>query len=189
MCDKGIFALNTGILDPGYKGAISSPLLNSGKMPYRICVNSVFLRLTFHEFLTGFFHQPLTISKDVYVENRKNLLVERFDSQFMAVSDIASIAAKKAFGSYKIFLTLGIPVAVGLIALFTYFSVYQANIDSVQTARENMILSNHSVDSLEDVILSIEQMSLQNGELQALRGEIARLNSEIASLKQRINSQ
>ena len=44
---EGILSMNTGIIDPGYEGKISTLLINFGKGEQSILKNSVLLRVTF----------------------------------------------------------------------------------------------------------------------------------------------
>lgn len=48
LCNDGILALNTGIIDPGYSGPLSTTAINFGKNPYRIKPGDPFLRVVFH---------------------------------------------------------------------------------------------------------------------------------------------
>ena len=50
--NKGILALSTGIIDPGYKGLMAGTLINFGREPYSIEPNDRFLRVTLHEIET-----------------------------------------------------------------------------------------------------------------------------------------
>jgi deoxycytidine triphosphate deaminase len=49
LCEKGILVLNTGILDPLYRGPLSGTAINFRKTPFPIKRGDVFLRLVFEE--------------------------------------------------------------------------------------------------------------------------------------------
>src|SRR2546422_11284356 len=46
LCNNGILAINIGLLDPLWKGPISSTLINFGKQAYLLQAEAEFLRLT-----------------------------------------------------------------------------------------------------------------------------------------------
>jgi len=48
LCNKGILALNTGIIDPGYNGPLSTTAINFDKSPYLLGPGDAFLRVVFH---------------------------------------------------------------------------------------------------------------------------------------------
>jgi dUTPase len=48
LCNEGILCLNTGILDPGYEGLISTTAINFVEDSYLITPGEHFLRLVFH---------------------------------------------------------------------------------------------------------------------------------------------
>jgi dUTPase len=49
LCNEGILALSTGIMDPGYEGLVSSMLVNFGGKAFALEEGNPYLRLTFHE--------------------------------------------------------------------------------------------------------------------------------------------
>src|ERR1700733_1213936 len=48
LTDQGILATNVGIIDPDYKGYLSSTLINVGRNRFPLRNGDVFLRLVFH---------------------------------------------------------------------------------------------------------------------------------------------
>jgi hypothetical protein len=49
LCHEGILALNTGLIDPGYEGRISTVAVNFDKEPVAIRPGDSFLRVVFHK--------------------------------------------------------------------------------------------------------------------------------------------
>lgn len=49
LCNDGILTINTGILDPGYQGRISTTAINFDQTEYEISPGDPFLRIVFHE--------------------------------------------------------------------------------------------------------------------------------------------
>lgn len=47
LCRQGLLALNTGIVDPGYQGLISTTAINFHSKPIKLLVGDAFLRLAF----------------------------------------------------------------------------------------------------------------------------------------------
>ena len=87
LCNKGILCINTGIIDTGYKGLISTTAINFGREPYLISVGEPFLRVVFHP-LEGenALLEPKASGQrdDEYIrESRRNSI--RFPGQFMDV--------------------------------------------------------------------------------------------------------
>jgi dUTPase-like protein len=52
LCDQGILVLNTGILDPSFRGPVSAIAINFRKTRFRLKEGDVFLRLVFEETAT-----------------------------------------------------------------------------------------------------------------------------------------
>ena len=53
LCKEGLLVLNTGIVDPGYCGLISTTAVNFHKTPLKLYVGDAFLRLAFVQLFTG----------------------------------------------------------------------------------------------------------------------------------------
>jgi len=75
LCNRGILALNTGIVDPGYKGKLSSTAINFCAEPVELKRGESFLRLVFHK-LTKEVSTENIIPDDAYMKDR------RYDSKF-----------------------------------------------------------------------------------------------------------
>lgn len=49
LCNDGILVLNTGLVDPGYEGRLSTIAINFSSSAQRISRNTPFLRVVFHK--------------------------------------------------------------------------------------------------------------------------------------------
>src|ERR1051325_451384 len=49
LCNDGLLTLNTGIVDPGWRGRVSSFILNFSKNDHLLTTGDVFLRISFHK--------------------------------------------------------------------------------------------------------------------------------------------
>ncbi len=90
---QGIYALNIGIVDPSYKGPISTILMNFGNKKKLIKRGTQVLRMTFHRFDTHpndhkfNFHSP---KRSAYVVGRKNAAGSALGHTFLSIDEIKS---------------------------------------------------------------------------------------------------
>lgn len=86
LCNNGILAINIGLLDPLWKGPISSTLINFGKQAYLLQAETEFLRLTFHEYKPQKDvpkpSAPL-LSYQEYVADRKQKVLQHLSETFL----------------------------------------------------------------------------------------------------------
>lgn len=87
---KGVMAINVGIVDPLYKGPISSALINFGKEKIELKKGDTFLRMTFHEFKKGKEINPFAYNFDEtqYWNKRKIDAYEYLDETFLNMKSI-----------------------------------------------------------------------------------------------------
>src|SRR5882762_1560624 len=74
LCNDGILTLNTGILDPGYTGLISTTAINFDRESYTIRPNDPFLRVVFHQLqgkdATTAIDPSVAVDRDTYLRLR-----------------------------------------------------------------------------------------------------------------------
>jgi dUTPase len=117
MCNRGLLALNIGIIDPGYDGKISSFVVNFSKSERFLEKGEVFLRLMFQSVATPKgFKPPSPVDDESYVRERRKLMAENFDELFLNVAHHAKAAFDAAF--WRIF---GAVAAFALIIAFATF--------------------------------------------------------------------
>jgi hypothetical protein len=79
-CFRGILALNTGIVDAGYRGPLSSTLINFSSQSQMLRAGDVFLRVSFHGHRTATTAAP-SLPADKYLNaarDRARVLPETF---------------------------------------------------------------------------------------------------------------
>jgi deoxycytidine triphosphate deaminase len=83
----GILALNVGIIDPLFKGPISTALINFSDRPRRIAVGDKFFRVAFfeHDDVKAFNTQTESISKDNYVQWLETVSYSDFSRSFLNI--------------------------------------------------------------------------------------------------------
>ena len=117
LSNQGILAINIGIIDPGYEGPISSTLINFGKRPFRVIPETSFLRLTFHEIDKSSKVERPYITQIRRTSKRRGRMSS--GPRFLNLGDLAQEAGQEAFGSFKKWLLLSLPVAALALALIT----------------------------------------------------------------------
>ena len=71
LCNEGLLALNSGVIDPGYEGRISSFLLNFSNKPRLLTRGEAFLRLQFMIMAEATATPPRPHDDDAYIAERR----------------------------------------------------------------------------------------------------------------------
>jgi dUTPase len=123
LCDDGILALNIGIIDPLWKGPVSTTLLNFSNRPYALSRGQVFLRLTFHRCGDVVPAQPQALTTSDYRVKKQQKALE-FGSTFLNLEENIERISGKIFWKYVAWAALVIAVttivssfAIGLVAM------------------------------------------------------------------------
>jgi deoxycytidine triphosphate deaminase len=124
LCNDGIFAINIGIVDPGYTGLLSSTLVNLGKKAYPLLAGQIFLRLVFHEFTPQLESTGVTMDDEKYVADKRTKVKERFASMFLdipgTVSRLSKPIVEDLFGKWKVTLFWWLPLAAFSFAVLSF---------------------------------------------------------------------
>ena len=120
LSNQGILAINIGIIDPGYEGPISSTLINFGKRPFRVIPETSFLRLTFHETDKSSKVEAVYHADSTYLEKTRQDVFRSSGPRFLNLGDLAQEAGQEAFGSFKKWLLLSLPVAALALAVYSF---------------------------------------------------------------------
>ncbi len=133
LCDEGVLALNIGIIDPGYRGPLSTTLVNFGSQGHLVSPGDPFLRLSFHEFVP---HEASgsrgdEITNREYLQKKRDKAIKNFGDLFLNVESVADAAAESVLGRYRKFLLWWAPVAGLFIAFLSYLAVFLANYDPI----------------------------------------------------------
>jgi deoxycytidine triphosphate deaminase len=97
----GILALNVGIIDPLFKGPISTALINFSDRPRRIAVGDKFFRVAFfeHDDVTAFNKQAESVSRDEYVRWLETVSYGEFSRSFLNIPNFDDEYYSKQFYS------------------------------------------------------------------------------------------
>ena len=96
LCDEGVLVLNTGIIDPGYKGRLSGTTINFSNRPFKIKKGMKFLRLVFETSQgPSPVHKPVPPMTDEIYMKLKQSGAENFTSTFLSIRETVNQASKK----------------------------------------------------------------------------------------------
>jgi deoxycytidine triphosphate deaminase len=117
-----VLAINIGIIDPLYKGPVSSTLINFGPEPFFIRKDTAFLRLTFHRCLKATPPRPSTrMEHDEYLKKTAGEVKEYSSPTFLVLHETAEKAAGVAFEKFKTQALWVISVGGVVFALLSLF--------------------------------------------------------------------
>lgn len=121
LCNRGILALNIGVVDPLYEGHLSSTLINFGKRKQRIRKGDVFSRLTVHHLEDGVGQlTPTVVPKEKALADALEQVDNHLGDTFLDLRKTSDEAAKKAFGRYKLVMLAALPGLAVLLAGLTF---------------------------------------------------------------------
>ena len=181
LTDQGILATNIGIVDPDYKGFLSSTLINVGKTRHPLAVGDVFLRLVFHGVkMPQDFKEEPAASDEAYLKEKKRLALTSFSKTFLNIEETAKTAAREVVGTWKakvliwasvfaLIITAGAVLLTALNLDFTYGSLMRAEDHRIEAgASEEQTKKYNELDTR---IRELEKQTL------ALKAQIATMNS------------
>lgn len=127
---RGIMAVNIGLVDNGFKGPISSILINFGRNDFPIEKGQTFLRMTFHKFdrpenpakpdskLTDY------SDRSFYLKTLNENIRGYLHPTFLALNDIKEEVSAEVMSSIeKTFVWIGRVVAILALLLAVFFGV------------------------------------------------------------------
>ncbi len=115
LCNKGLLALNTGIVDSGWNAPLATPVLNFGKTPHILHLGEEFLRLTFHGHTADRNSKEKKTHPAQYLRERQESAITYFGKKFLN----SDVIIKEAIGSnvFKFVGIFGVLIALITIAL------------------------------------------------------------------------
>ncbi|MFS2020534.1 dCTP deaminase domain-containing protein [Massilia sp. CT11-108] len=119
---KGIFALNVGVVDPGWKGPVATALVNFSTEDFKVSPGDPFMRLMFFEHLPT---QATLIpeTRDEYVKKIKKNSRNLSDS-FLNMNSLVDDVARKIFNAPKIaVVATWAGVLIAVLAIFVPMAV------------------------------------------------------------------
>ncbi|HTE04705.1 MAG TPA: hypothetical protein VK824_00815 [Planctomycetota bacterium] len=122
LCTRGILAINIGIVDPGFRGPISSTLINFGKTDFPVRKRTPFLRVSFHRCPPSpRAAESAKFSPEKYLA-RVHEEVQLYSAEtFLSISETTRRAANQVFGDFKKWLLIWVTVAGLGLAIITVF--------------------------------------------------------------------
>lgn len=115
LCNDGILALNTGVVDPGWDGPLSTPLLNFGKTSHVLRSGDQFLRLLFHAHAEEK-AEPYTVSRPKYIADKQDKAVRFFGEKFLDANAILKEALNDNIFKYAGVIGVGSGLFVAIVA-------------------------------------------------------------------------
>jgi hypothetical protein len=115
LCNEGLLALNTGMVDPLWSGPLSTPMLNFGKASHLLKTGDQFLRLTFHG------HAPeegirVTKSAPNYISEKRTEAIHYFGEKFLDANAILKEALNANIFKYASVIGLASGIFVAVVA-------------------------------------------------------------------------
>ena len=157
LSDRGVLALNIGVIDPSYKGKISSYLINfsDDNQPLNLC--DPFLRVTFQK-LDGksHFDKPYEVSDEEYWSRSQHTMVTGFTDTFLnyekIITDFLDESVKKYRTTILGYVSAAAFVLAVLVLLLNFGNVIFAQrwLDPQQSmkdgAQKSMALEQKNLD-------------------------------------------
>lgn len=162
---KGIWALATGLVDPGWDGPISSSLINFSKQTHKIRLGQVFLRVTLFE------HTEVQVlpedkvgSVDEYKVYAQESAVNVFPRTFLDQPRLAQDAAKEAseeaykkiMGEFNNWAKTIIAILALIIAIPRIWDWIMPNNTATVRAASEISLLHAQVDDLEKRLYNLQ---------------------------------
>ena len=124
---QGILALNVGIIDPFFKGPISTALINFSDRPRRIALGDKFFQIAFfeHADVTDCHPEDETMDRGGYIKNLEDISYGDFSKNFMNIPTFDDDYYRKKFWNLFFQATLKnwkffAPVAILLLVMIWY---------------------------------------------------------------------
>jgi deoxycytidine triphosphate deaminase len=121
LCRSGVLAINIGVIDPCFDGPISSTLINFGRADFPIPRGQPFLRVSFLRCPPSAKAATVKWTRQNYLKSVKQEVLAFGAETFLNVEDTAKKTAERAFGNFKEWLIVSIPVGALLLAVVTIF--------------------------------------------------------------------
>lgn len=155
LSNKGIMAVNIGLVDPGYKGPISCILINFGLREVIICNNDPFLRMTFHELQNiKSIEEPDKVTpeviqeiKNTYIDDRLKSSTEFLGDTFLSLNNLKSDVLNKAKSQIIPALMKQITIILAIISLVTFLLTQVTTISDTSKLNNKLIELEKKINS------------------------------------------
>lgn len=182
LCNKGILALNIGIVDPGFEGPLTSTLINFGKVSHRLRKGDTFSRLSIHKLSEEVSNkdEPKT------AEQTKREAIDQVDrylpQTFLDIARTSKEAAEEVFGAYKKTLFIWVPAFALVVALLTLF----LNFGNIQYLQHILQPEDHVRSELLKAEME-KQLETLVQENKAMRTDLTKMQEDLSRMKDPAN--
>jgi dUTPase len=122
LSDRGLLALNIGIIDPEYKGKVSSYLVNFSSTDQTVDVGEPFLRASFFKLSSkSSFSKVVDFKDDDYELNSKRKIVSLFSDTFLNTDQVIKRFLDESMEKYRNRLLAYVSGAALTLAVLTLF--------------------------------------------------------------------
>lgn len=138
MSNKGVLAINIGVIDPGYNGPISSTLINFGPDPLILMPGEPFLRLSFHRIEESCnAAKGVSYTKEKYLEMAKTDILRSGSDKFLNLSQLSEELIRNGLERLKKWSLAGLAIAatiLGIVALLVplYAAYWTMTVEAVR---------------------------------------------------------
>lgn len=128
LCNKGLLALNFGIVDPGWSGPLATAIVNFSKREYFLQIEEKFLRLSFfcHN-APGREIKPNVVDRRKYINERIGIAKTDFGTTFLNVNELSEKVAERILNKKKehwIVYGAAISIFFGIFVIFISIATY-----------------------------------------------------------------
>lgn len=176
LCNRGILALNIGIVGPGYDGYLSTTLLNFSKTDFLLTKDEVFLRLIFHEcYESSRKDWPKRVEYDEYVAAKKKNLVS-FSEKFLNLDVLIKEISQPIWSNLRNQALAAIPVLVLSLALVTFLLTVTVNYANRYVWSPDDVKKQNVKQEILDDLATTRQNTLES-KIRELEQEIQKLDA------------
>ena len=183
LSSDGMLAINIGLVDPEYKGFLSSILINFSKNAYHLQQGDEFLRLTFHHYSapTGPLPKPSHMASEAaYVKEAIRSFVEKFSDTFLNIEENTRNFLRRELGTSVL---KWLPIAAIIIVLLTFFLNFGNTAVAAWFAQRSIAQQAQSQTAKD-----IDQLRGQSAkDINQLQARVSDLEKQLRSLEDTIN--
>lgn len=128
LCNRGLLALNFGIVDPGWSGPLATAIVNFSKREYFLRIEEKFLRLSFFCHNTPSREiKPNVIDRREYIHERIGIAKTDFGTTFLNIDELSENVAERILNKKKehwIIYGAVVSIFFGIFVIFISIATY-----------------------------------------------------------------
>lgn len=165
-CNQGLLTLNIGVIDPGWRGKISTSILNFSSERRLLAKGDKFIRVTFHRVSMEQDEQKVErYSAPGTNEYRRDVCsraVDNFGKHFLNIDDLVGQASEKENARLRKALLKYLPLAAFSLAIFALFvTVGGATLTRILSGPDRNTLGAQSESRAEILLLERRLSTLE----------------------------